>query len=496
MKLLPNKSWSPVSGLFSVKPVKYYLPETYEDIVSAVKEAESMGVRIRAVGSGHSSTDIAIARGGILLDMSLLNSVFEADKSKLKADRRHEHLVTMYSGANIDTFNDDLDEMGLAFKTLGIIDHQTISGAIATGTHGCSRSLPGFPGLVRSILLVAAGGKKYRIEPADGITDPNLHDANDVELIQDDTTFSAALVHVGAFGIVASYIIEVEPQYWMLEKRTIEKWSRVSEKIRNNTLYNDYPLKLSNVFTDEPVLGLHIALNPHEVNGEHLCLIGRFFKLNGKPKRAIGDVFRSIVPGIVAFTQIPFNVIVSQANKNPQKIPKTLDGGLRKMNDASYIHKSYKVWNQGMEALAEKTYGSEFAFDGTNANWLNAIDAIFRRTKELAKDNLYSPSTLMLRYSAKSPAMLGADHKWDTVAWVGTPVPRKFTRGPEILDSHQEICIANGGISHWGKMNNNVDPQLIKTWFPQLDTWKAEMRKFNPDGTFSNDFTDRFGLTN
>jgi L-gulono-1,4-lactone dehydrogenase len=494
MKTRKKATWTNVAGLHTAKPIVFYQPETYEDIVRAVQEAEQRKCKIRAVGSGHTSTDQAIC-DGILLDMSLLNAVSPVNKDYLKVDRRGECLVRMDAGANIDTFNDELDEMGIAFKTLGIIDHQTISGAIATGTHGCCPSLPGFPGLVKSILLVAAKGKKYRIEPNNGITDPHRHIEEGVKLIQNDTTFYSALVHVGLFGIVASYIMEVEPQYWLLEKRTVEKWSDVRKQIENNTLHKDYPVKIGKVYSYQPVLGLHIALNPHEVDGDHTCMVGRFFKLPGKPRRSLGDRIRSLLPTIVASTMLPFLILVRLANRKPSKLPKMMEKGLHSMNEGSYINKSYKVWNQGLEKMMDKTYGSEFAFDGTNPQWLLAIDAIFERAKVHAKDNLYSPNTLMLRYSKGSPATLGVDFGPGVVAWIGTPVPKKFHRGKEILDAHQEVCLAYGGKSHWGKMNNLVTPARIATWFPHLDEWKAEMRKFNPDDTFSNAFSERFGLT-
>ena len=82
--------------------------------------------------------------------------------------------------------------------------------------------------------LIAAGGKKYRIEPKDGVTDPTKFHENGVQLIQNDDTFYSALLHVGAFGIIASYVIEVEPQYWLMEKRTVEKWSEVRKQIENH----------------------------------------------------------------------------------------------------------------------------------------------------------------------------------------------------------------------------------------------------------------------
>lgn len=494
MKVKKNGTWTNVSKLQTVQPAVYYMPVSHDDLVTAVREAEQRGWRVRAVGAGHSSTDVAVG-AEMLLDLKYLNQVSHPDKEQLRSSVAPQHLAQIEAGCSIHKFNRRLDEMGLAFRALGIVDDQTISGAIATGTHANVRSLPGFPGLVKSVLLVAAGGKKYRLEPADGITDPSRFSEKDTELIQNDDTFNASLIHLGTFGIVASYIIDVEPQYWLMEKRTVEKWSSVREQIAQDTLYRDYPITVDKVTADHPVLAINIALNPHEVDGDHLCMVARFFKLAGKPKRKLGDIIRSPVPSIVLATRIPYHSVIKQAKEHPEKTPGVLNKGIQLMHDKSYINRSFKVWYQGMEAMVDMTYGAEFAFDGTYPGWLNAVDAVFNSAKTLSEQGVFYSNTLMIRYCKRSPAWLAPEHGFDTAAWIGTPVPIDHPKREDILNGFQETCIAAGGKAHWGKMNNRVTPELVRSWIPKLDQWKAEMRKFNPNNTFSNAFTDRFGLT-
>ncbi len=130
--------------------------------------------------------------------------------------------------------------------------------------------------------------------------------------------------------------------------------------------------------------------------------------------------------------------------------------------------------------------------------WLKAVDAIFSTYKDLRiKKNLSAPNTLMMRFSKGAKAYLAPEYGYTLTAWIGNPVPRQMKRGMEVLEAFQVTCMANGGKSHWGKMNNRVElnPTLIQAWFPKLHIWKQEMRKFNPNNTFSNAFTDRFGLT-
>jgi len=53
-------------------------------------------------------------------------------------------------------------------------------------------------------------------------------------LVQDDTTFNAIIVGLGAFGVVYSVTIETVPFYWIKETREIIDWSAVKERLGPN----------------------------------------------------------------------------------------------------------------------------------------------------------------------------------------------------------------------------------------------------------------------
>jgi hypothetical protein len=58
----------------------------------------------------------------------------------------------------------------------------------------------------------------YRIEPSNGMTDVNKH-SGPIVLLQDDETFNAVIVGLGAFGIIYSVTIETVPFFWLVETR-------------------------------------------------------------------------------------------------------------------------------------------------------------------------------------------------------------------------------------------------------------------------------------
>jgi FAD/FMN-containing dehydrogenase len=118
---------------------------------------------------------------------------------------------------------------------MGGYDGQTVAGVLSTATHGSGISLGPICDFVRSIDLVASGGRVWRIEPADGPTDGHAYAARhpDRTLRQDDRWFDAARVAVGCMGVIHSAILEVGERYWLRERRTLRPWREVREALRS-----------------------------------------------------------------------------------------------------------------------------------------------------------------------------------------------------------------------------------------------------------------------
>ena len=108
-------------------PAAVESPGSQLEVVEAVRRAAAAGQTVKVVGSGHSFTDAACTEGRhVRLDR--LDRVVAIDEEALT--------VTVEAGIPLWRLNDELAERGLALANLGDIDRQTISGAIATGTHG------------------------------------------------------------------------------------------------------------------------------------------------------------------------------------------------------------------------------------------------------------------------------------------------------------------------------------------------------------------------
>src|SRR6266404_2280755 len=66
-------------------PSKVYLPQTTEDIVAAVKEVNALGQKLTVRGSGHSSNDLVVVEGGVLMSTSRLNKILAVDEEAMTA---------------------------------------------------------------------------------------------------------------------------------------------------------------------------------------------------------------------------------------------------------------------------------------------------------------------------------------------------------------------------------------------------------------------------
>jgi L-gulonolactone oxidase len=151
-------------------------PASTDDVVAVVKAAADAGRTVKPVGSGHSFT-AAAATDGVRIDLS--------DLAGLVTLSRASKLIKVKAGTQLSALNAELARHGLAMPNLGDIDVQTVSGALATGTHGTGKGYGCLSTFVTELELVTGTGEVLRCSRE-----------------QNPDLFSAALVGVGAVGVV------------------------------------------------------------------------------------------------------------------------------------------------------------------------------------------------------------------------------------------------------------------------------------------------------
>ena len=160
-------------------------PTSVEQVVEVLAFARERGLRVKAIGAGHSFTPIA-ATTDVQLDISRLDGVYAVDGTR----------VTLGAGTNLYQLPALLDPLGLALTNMGDIDRQTIAGATSTGTHGTGSRFGGLATQIVAATLVTAAGELLHVS-----------DTENAELL------TAVRLGLGALGILVEITVECVPSF-------------------------------------------------------------------------------------------------------------------------------------------------------------------------------------------------------------------------------------------------------------------------------------------
>jgi FAD/FMN-containing dehydrogenase len=178
------------AGTVASTPSAWQEPDSLDAIARVVRAAVSRGQKLRVVGAGHSWSAIAAPVDGQVA-MSL-------DRCAGIVSVQGTHAATVRGGTRLRDLSAALAARGLALPIVGSIHHQSIAGAIATGTHGSSLRHGNLASLVERLVLVDGRGERVEL----GAGDPRL---------------AGARVHLGALGVVAELTLRVEPAFRLAE---------------------------------------------------------------------------------------------------------------------------------------------------------------------------------------------------------------------------------------------------------------------------------------
>ena len=474
--------WKNDTGNQVVDALQMLTPSTLQDLVQLVKTAEAQNCKVRAVGSGHSFSDV-IQTHDFLVSTDKLNQWLPIDTTLFKEGVDSKFLVEVQGGIKIQQLNQELDNRGLALINMGGYDGQSIAGATSTGTHGSGISFGPLASFYKSMVLVAGGGAQYRIEPTQGITDPVKHGAQhpDIQLIQDDDWFNTVSVSMGCTGIIYSVILEVMPAYWLEEVRTLSNWEQVKALLIEGK-----------VFTANR--HFEVLINPYSFNGTHTCLITT---RNPRPivgvpppqkdKRNFFSQLFGLIPGMV-------DIIDFLLLNFPQLFPKIIENALGALKDNSYINKSYNVLNIGTENNLS-AYSSELAFPMEGNKYIDAVEKIFEEADKMKTlGNVYHTSPFSLRFVKAAGAYLAMMNGRDT-CMIEIPVANGSFGGFQLLERYEQSLLPFSMRPHWGMINYLTGSHdLIKGLYPNYESWLAVYKKLNAKATFDNRFSYRCGF--
>ncbi len=198
----------------SGQPIENY-NDTTKGIQQIIADAIQNNTPLRALGGNWSLSSIT-ATNGIILNTKLLNSIFGITNKHTHAGYTGDagNLFLCQCGRSVWEISEFLHKKGRSLPASGASNGQTITGAIATGTHGAGISFGAHQEAVVGLHIITGPQSSIWLErksaPVMGDSFAALLNATPV---RDDDAFNAVVVSFGAFGFIHGVMVQAEPDY-------------------------------------------------------------------------------------------------------------------------------------------------------------------------------------------------------------------------------------------------------------------------------------------
>jgi hypothetical protein len=477
-----RKTWRNHLGNQSIDPLRIYTPRSIDEVVAIVRAAEHAGVCARAVGSGHSWSDVALT-DGFLLQTNGLARAPAPEPDFLRAAWAGRTLVRAEAGIRIKELNAYLDGIGLGLSQMGGYDHQTVAGVISTSTHGSGVTFGPLNDYVHSLDMVVSEGRVVRVERADGPTERAAYEGHHGPartLIQDDDVFDAVAVGMGCMGIICTALLEVRPRYYLREVREMHPWAKVRADLEDGAVLRDNE-------------HYELVFSPYKRKHEYPCLVTTRNLIADPRNRPWDKRMRSWLVELAARLPFTSQLLNLALHVMPSLAPLLLESAMKALVKDEYDEVSYKVFNIGNANLVP-AYSAEIGvpMDGRHIEAVERVFQIADRQRRLG--DVYQSSPIALRFVKASPALASMMHGRDTMMMELIQL-RGNEGGYEMLGAYEEALYELGGRPHWGQVNTLTGSHgLVASMYPRYADWQRVHAQMNATGVFDSPFSKRVGI--
>ena len=422
--------WSNWAGNQQTGTVLFSKPQTESELQQVVQSAQADGRRVKAVGSGHSFTAIAVSEE-VLVDLSDYDEIIAIDKMN--------QTVTVQSGIQLSKLNQALYENSLAMQNLGDIAYQTIAGAISTSTHGTGAKFTGIANQVVALRVVLA-------------------DSSIVECSANVNAqlFSCARVGLGALGLISTVTLKVVPAFNL---SVIEEPMRVDDVLQN--------------------LDLHVDSNDHfeffwvPHTGWALTKRNNRNNLPIEPMSKMSHWYSKTL-----MENYAFGAVCMLGKARPSLIPK-LAKALPSSGRNEYSDASHKVF---ASKRIIKFYEMEYAIPREAC-----AEALNRVRRMVTDSGFFLNFPVEVRFTAPDeiPLSTASNRESAYIAvhiYKGMNYVPYFTEVESIMNSYQ-------GRPHWGKLHFQSAASLASR-YPQWDVFQSVRNQVDPQRMFSNQYLE------
>ncbi|MEZ7006592.1 D-arabinono-1,4-lactone oxidase [Streptomyces sp. AD55] len=425
-------TWRNWGGNVSARPAREAVPASVGEVAEAVRRAAEEGLRVKAVGTGHSFTAIA-ATDGLLIRPRLLTGIRRIDRRAMT--------VTVEAGTPLKRLNTALAREGLSLANMGDIMEQTVSGAVGTGTHGTGRDSASIAAQLRGLELVTADGSVLTCSAR-----------------ENPEVFAAARIGLGALGVVTALTFAVEPLFLLTAREEPMPLPRVLDRFDELWAENEH---------------FEFYWFPHTD--------GTITKRNNRsagPERP--------VPPLRGWFEDEFlsNGVFQAANWAGRAVPATVPAiarvSSRALSARTYTDIPYKVFTSPRRV---RFVEMEYALPREAA-----VEAVRELKAVIDRSRLRVGFPVEVRTAPADDITLSTASGRDTAyiavhMFRGTPYRSYFTAAERVFTAYE-------GRPHWGKVHTRTAEHLAEV-YPRFGEFTALRDRLDPDRRFQNDHLRR-----
>ncbi|QPP10476.1 FAD-binding protein [Streptomyces bathyalis] len=425
-------TWRNWAGNVAMAPARTVSPSTTDALSEAVRRAAEDGLRVKAVGTGHSFTAAAVTDGMLIRPEHLVG---------IRGLDRDAGTVTVAAGTSLRHLNETLAAAGLSLTNMGDIMEQTVSGAVSTGTHGTGRASASLAAQVTGLELVCADGSVLRCSEQENAE-----------------VFAAARLGLGALGVISELTFSVEPEFLLTAREEPMAFEAVTRDFDQLVAENEH---------------FEFYWFPHTDS----CNTKRNNRSEGPAQplpRLRGWIDDELLSNGV------FQGVCSLGAAAPAVVPPIARISSRALSARTYTDIPYRVFTSPRRV---RFIEMEYALPREAL-----VPALWELKQLVERSRLQISFPVEVRTAPADGIPLSTAQGRETgyIAvhmYRGSPHEAYFTEAERIMTAH-------GGRPHWGKLHSR-DAAYLASSYPRFEEFTRVRDRLDPDRVFGNDYLRR-----
>jgi L-gulonolactone oxidase len=423
-------TWRNWAGNQSAVAAAVAHPASSAEVADAITTAAANGRTVKPIGTGHSFTAVA-ATDGVRLELDRLTGIVSLDRTS--------KLVRVHGGTTLAALNRDLAGHGLAMPNLGDIDVQTLTGALATGTHGTGAGYGCLSTFVEALEIVTGTGEVLRCSAT-----------------QNPDLFQAARVGVGAVGVITEVTLRCVDAFILHADERPEPLREVLASIDERVAKNDHFEFYWMPYTEKT-----LTKSNNRVPSDH------------KPRTKFSAWFND---------DLLENTVIGGVCRLSRAVPAWTPTLLRTtaafFSARDYTERSDLVFTSPRRVrFVEMEYGLPRAsLPEALAGLRRVIDTLPVKVALPVEVRFTAPDDIWLSHGYGRENAYIAIHQFQ-----GMPFE-------PYLKAFEDVCVGLGGRPHWGKMHYRT-AESLRPAYPRFDDFLAVRDAHDPGRVFANAYT-------